>query len=191
MSTINILTLKKQRPRKPKKKDTRYLSLSPKDMGADKATPNEAGSQGTTLSGGPRRQETIGDTIAQTRFENTLTLVPLVHALIEDMFDVNDLDGDRGMLTTHTIPPGRVKECKNPRLLRLLWKQEPEPGLKSKQIIKLDEEKARIICTILKAKKKNTTAKREEKKRNKHPTRAQQRISSVLSEKPGRWKPKI
>ncbi|GJX23997.1 hypothetical protein Tco_0228442, partial [Tanacetum coccineum] len=34
-----------------------------------KATPNEAGSQGTTLSGGPRRQETIGDTIAQTRLK--------------------------------------------------------------------------------------------------------------------------
>ncbi|GJT12012.1 uncharacterized mitochondrial protein-like protein [Tanacetum coccineum] len=32
-----------------------------------KATPNEAGSQGTTLGGGPRCQETIGDTIAQTR----------------------------------------------------------------------------------------------------------------------------
>ncbi|GJQ89289.1 retrovirus-related pol polyprotein from transposon TNT 1-94 [Tanacetum coccineum] len=35
-----------------------------------KATPNEAGSQGTTLGGGPRCQETMGDTIAQTRFEN-------------------------------------------------------------------------------------------------------------------------
>ncbi|GKE24788.1 hypothetical protein Tco_1436300, partial [Tanacetum coccineum] len=35
-----------------------------------KATPNEAGSQGTTSGGGPRRQETMGDTIAQTRFEN-------------------------------------------------------------------------------------------------------------------------
>ncbi|GJW19614.1 hypothetical protein Tco_0027050 [Tanacetum coccineum] len=34
------------------------------------ATPNEAGSQGTTSGGGPRRQETMGDTIAQTRFEN-------------------------------------------------------------------------------------------------------------------------
>ncbi|GKE62818.1 hypothetical protein Tco_1513185 [Tanacetum coccineum] len=32
-----------------------------------KATPNEAGSQGTTSGGGPRCQETIGDTIAQTR----------------------------------------------------------------------------------------------------------------------------
>ncbi|GJS63005.1 putative ribonuclease H-like domain-containing protein [Tanacetum coccineum] len=35
-----------------------------------KATPNEAGSQGSTSSGGPRHQETMGDTIAQTRFEN-------------------------------------------------------------------------------------------------------------------------
>ncbi|GKA58830.1 hypothetical protein Tco_0758143, partial [Tanacetum coccineum] len=35
-----------------------------------KATPNEAGSQGTTSGGGPMRQETMRDTIAQTRFEN-------------------------------------------------------------------------------------------------------------------------
>ncbi|GJV27923.1 hypothetical protein Tco_1384371 [Tanacetum coccineum] len=39
-----------------------------------KATPNEAGSQGTTSGGGPRCQETIGDTIAQTRFENVSKL---------------------------------------------------------------------------------------------------------------------
>ncbi|GKD34253.1 hypothetical protein Tco_1249762 [Tanacetum coccineum] len=32
-----------------------------------KATPNESSSLGTTLGGSPRRQETIGDTIAQTR----------------------------------------------------------------------------------------------------------------------------
>ncbi|GKD42312.1 hypothetical protein Tco_1266957, partial [Tanacetum coccineum] len=35
-----------------------------------KATPNEPSSLGTSLGGGPRRQETIGDTIAQTRSEN-------------------------------------------------------------------------------------------------------------------------
>ncbi|GJT94121.1 uncharacterized mitochondrial protein-like protein [Tanacetum coccineum] len=34
-----------------------------------KATPNESSSLGTTSSGGPRCQETMGDTIAQTRFE--------------------------------------------------------------------------------------------------------------------------
>ncbi|GJR12334.1 putative ribonuclease H-like domain-containing protein [Tanacetum coccineum] len=35
-----------------------------------KATPNESSSLGTTSGGGPRCQETIGDIIAQTRFEN-------------------------------------------------------------------------------------------------------------------------
>ncbi|GJU26135.1 hypothetical protein Tco_1164756 [Tanacetum coccineum] len=35
-----------------------------------KATPNESSSQGTNLGGGPWCQETIGDTIAQTRFES-------------------------------------------------------------------------------------------------------------------------
>ncbi|GJW74865.1 hypothetical protein Tco_0134235 [Tanacetum coccineum] len=35
-----------------------------------KATHNESSSLGTTLGGGPRCQETMGDTIAQTRFEN-------------------------------------------------------------------------------------------------------------------------
>ncbi|GJS29105.1 uncharacterized mitochondrial protein-like protein [Tanacetum coccineum] len=35
-----------------------------------KATPNEPSSLGTSSGGGPKRQETIGDTIAQTRSEN-------------------------------------------------------------------------------------------------------------------------
>ncbi|GKF22653.1 hypothetical protein Tco_0074975 [Tanacetum coccineum] len=35
-----------------------------------KATHNESSSLGTTSGGGPRCQETMGDTIAQTRFEN-------------------------------------------------------------------------------------------------------------------------
>ncbi|GJZ29094.1 uncharacterized mitochondrial protein-like protein [Tanacetum coccineum] len=39
-----------------------------------KATPNESSSLGTTLSGGPRCQETMRDTIAQTRFENVSKL---------------------------------------------------------------------------------------------------------------------
>ncbi|GJR00244.1 hypothetical protein Tco_0523228 [Tanacetum coccineum] len=39
-----------------------------------KATPNEVGSQGTTSGGGPRRQETMRDTIVQTRFENVSKL---------------------------------------------------------------------------------------------------------------------
>ncbi|GJV25391.1 hypothetical protein Tco_1378086 [Tanacetum coccineum] len=43
-----------------------------------KATPNEAGSQGTTSGGGPRRQETIGDTIAQTRVSELQRLIEVV-----------------------------------------------------------------------------------------------------------------
>ncbi|GKG17347.1 hypothetical protein Tco_0362304, partial [Tanacetum coccineum] len=35
-----------------------------------KETPNEPSSLGTILGGGPRRQETMGGTIAQTGFEN-------------------------------------------------------------------------------------------------------------------------
>ncbi|GKF88610.1 hypothetical protein Tco_0259487, partial [Tanacetum coccineum] len=37
------------------------------DKAQSKATPNEAGSQGTTSGGGPRCQETIEDTTARTR----------------------------------------------------------------------------------------------------------------------------
>ncbi|GJT79842.1 hypothetical protein Tco_1054184 [Tanacetum coccineum] len=79
-----------------------------------KATPNEVGSQGTTSGGDPKRQETIGDTIAQTRFENVSKLSndPLLArgednaidadediTLVNDqddayMFDVNNLIGD-------------------------------------------------------------------------------------------------
>ncbi|GKC60073.1 retrotransposon protein, putative, unclassified, partial [Tanacetum coccineum] len=39
-----------------------------------KATPNESSSLGNTSGGGPRCQETMGDTIAQTRFENVSKL---------------------------------------------------------------------------------------------------------------------
>ncbi|GJR39672.1 putative ribonuclease H-like domain-containing protein [Tanacetum coccineum] len=97
---------KKQKPRKPKRKDTEVPQPSgPTDNVADeavyeemddsleraattttsldaeqdrgninktqsKATPNEPSSLGTSSGGGPRRQETMGDTIAQTGFEN-------------------------------------------------------------------------------------------------------------------------
>ncbi|GJT59600.1 hypothetical protein Tco_1003133 [Tanacetum coccineum] len=39
-----------------------------------KETPNASSPLGTTLGGGPRCQETMGDTIAQTRFENVSKL---------------------------------------------------------------------------------------------------------------------
>ncbi|GKE77088.1 hypothetical protein Tco_1543208 [Tanacetum coccineum] len=43
------------------------------DKTQSKATPNEPSSPGTSSGGGPRRQETIGDTIAQTRVLNLET----------------------------------------------------------------------------------------------------------------------
>ncbi|GJT84648.1 hypothetical protein Tco_1066365 [Tanacetum coccineum] len=61
---------KTQKPRKPKRKDTQVPQPSgPTDIVADKAVHEELGD-----SGGPRCQETIGDTIAQTRFENVSKL---------------------------------------------------------------------------------------------------------------------
>ncbi|GJW52853.1 hypothetical protein Tco_0096938 [Tanacetum coccineum] len=73
-----------------------------------KATPNESSSLGTTSGGGPRCQETIGDTIAQTRFENVskhsndsllardveITLVSVQDNVDKEMFDVDALNGE-------------------------------------------------------------------------------------------------
>ncbi|GJU30493.1 uncharacterized mitochondrial protein-like protein [Tanacetum coccineum] len=97
---------KTQKPRKPKRKDTRVPQPSDpsenvtdeavhKELGdslvraatiassleveqdsgnitrtRSKATPNESSSLGTTSGGGPRCQETMGDTTARTRFES-------------------------------------------------------------------------------------------------------------------------
>ncbi|GJY96689.1 hypothetical protein Tco_0513599 [Tanacetum coccineum] len=47
-----------------------------------KETPNESSSLGTTSGGGPKRQETIGDTIAQTRFEN-VSKPSMIHFIAE------------------------------------------------------------------------------------------------------------
>ncbi|GJW06297.1 hypothetical protein Tco_1568720 [Tanacetum coccineum] len=73
---------KKQKPRKPKRKDTQAPQSSvPIEHDSSniiktrsKATPNEVGSLGTTSGGGPRCQETMRDTIAQTGFESVSKL---------------------------------------------------------------------------------------------------------------------
>ncbi|GJW77813.1 uncharacterized mitochondrial protein-like protein [Tanacetum coccineum] len=79
---------KTQKPRKPKRKDTQVPQPSdPSDNVANEAVHKELGDSlvraPTTASsleakqdngGGPRRQETMGDTIAQTRFENVSKL---------------------------------------------------------------------------------------------------------------------
>ncbi|GKC69051.1 hypothetical protein Tco_1114934 [Tanacetum coccineum] len=55
------------------------------DKTQSKATPNEPSSLGTSSGGGPRRQETMGDTIAQTRSENVSKLSndPLLARVID------------------------------------------------------------------------------------------------------------
>ncbi|GJU40526.1 hypothetical protein Tco_1193483 [Tanacetum coccineum] len=80
---------KKQKPRKPKRKDTEEMddSLERAATTADaeqdrgninktqsKATLNKPSSIGTSSGSGPRRQDTIGDTIAQTRSKNVSKL---------------------------------------------------------------------------------------------------------------------
>ncbi|GKD38585.1 hypothetical protein Tco_1258792 [Tanacetum coccineum] len=119
---------KKQKPRKPKRKDTQVPQPSgPTDNVANeavykelddslvrvatttssfeaeqdsgninktrsKATLNEPSSLGTTSGGGPRRQETIGDAIAQTRFKNVSTQSYVYCS--QEMFDVDTLNDE-------------------------------------------------------------------------------------------------
>ncbi|GJT60394.1 hypothetical protein Tco_1003927, partial [Tanacetum coccineum] len=66
-----------------------------------KATPNEAGSQGTTSGGGPKRQDTIGDTIAQTRFDN-------VSKLSNDPLLARESSGDEESLGEDASKRGRI-----------------------------------------------------------------------------------
>ncbi|GJR62960.1 hypothetical protein Tco_1505122 [Tanacetum coccineum] len=83
------LPQKTQKPRKPNRKDTQVPqpNSGPTDIVTDKAVHKELGDSlvraATTTSsleaeqdsgGGPRRQETIGDTIAQTRIKNASKL---------------------------------------------------------------------------------------------------------------------
>nr|GEV52493.1 hypothetical protein [Tanacetum cinerariifolium] len=66
------------------------------DKTQSKTTPNESNSLRTTLGGDPRCQDTLGDTIAQTRFENMSKLSndSLLTRDDAEMFDVNDLHGE-------------------------------------------------------------------------------------------------
>ncbi|GKC72688.1 uncharacterized mitochondrial protein-like protein [Tanacetum coccineum] len=72
------------------------------DKTQSKATLNEPSSSGTSSSNGPRRQETMGDTISQTRFENVSKLSndPL---LARDMFGVHDLVSDEVVVESEVV----------------------------------------------------------------------------------------
>ncbi|GJV56464.1 hypothetical protein Tco_1457469 [Tanacetum coccineum] len=68
-----------------------------------KATPNESSSLGTTSGGGPGCQDTMGDTIAQTRFANVSKLSnDSLLTRDEDITLVND-DADKEMFDVDTL----------------------------------------------------------------------------------------
>ncbi|GKB52159.1 hypothetical protein Tco_0902912, partial [Tanacetum coccineum] len=60
-----------------------------------KATPNEPSSSGTSSGGGVRRQETMGDTIAQPRSENVSTLKELMELCTNLQNRVIDLENTK------------------------------------------------------------------------------------------------
>ncbi|GJU95001.1 retrovirus-related pol polyprotein from transposon TNT 1-94 [Tanacetum coccineum] len=120
---------KKQKPRKPKRKDTQIpQSSGPTEHVADeavykelddslvrvattassleaeqdsgniaktrsKATPNESSSLGTTSGGGPRRQETMGDTMLKLGLRMYLN-IPMIYFSQEGRINAIDVDED-------------------------------------------------------------------------------------------------
>ncbi|GKB43862.1 hypothetical protein Tco_0888804 [Tanacetum coccineum] len=101
-----------------------------------KATSTESSSLGTTSGGGPKCQETMGDTIAQTRFENISKLSNdslLARVTVQDdadkeMFDVDTLNGEEVFITEQ-----------NENIVEEVVDVAQKP-LKKKDQLKLDEE---------------------------------------------------
>ncbi|GJW14020.1 hypothetical protein Tco_0018153 [Tanacetum coccineum] len=162
---------KSQKPRKPKRKDTQVpQSSGPTDIVADEvvhkelgdslAIPNEVGSQGTTSGGGPRCQETMRDTIAQTRrvessgdedslgedaskqerridaidSNEDITLVNVQDDA--EMFDVNTLTGDEVFAEQEVV----AKDVNLTDKGKGIMVEEPVKTMKKKDQIMLDEE---------------------------------------------------
>ncbi|GJU43107.1 hypothetical protein Tco_1200373 [Tanacetum coccineum] len=68
-----------------------------------KATLNEPSSSGTSSGSGPRRQETMGDTIAQTRFKNVSKLSNDPLLIIGITFVSTHFDADTNMFGVHDL----------------------------------------------------------------------------------------
>ncbi|GKA30020.1 hypothetical protein Tco_0716265 [Tanacetum coccineum] len=78
-----------------------------------KATPNEAGSQGTTSGGGPRRQETMGDTIAQTRVlgDDSLVRAATTASSLEAEQDSGNIDKTQSQATPNEAGSQGTTSC--------------------------------------------------------------------------------
>ncbi|GKA02520.1 hypothetical protein Tco_0675185 [Tanacetum coccineum] len=239
---------KTQKPKKPKRKDTQVPQPSdPIENVVDEAVHKELGDSlvraATTASrsSGPRCQDTIGDTIAQTRFENVessrdeeslgedaskqgrvnaidadndITLVSVQDDADKEMFNVNALDGEEVFVagqnenvveemvdgaqvsTAATNVTITTEEITLAQALEALKTSKPKDKGKEWDDIqaKIDvdhqlaerlqaqeqeelsvEEKATLFQQLLEKRRKHFAAKRAEEKRNKPPTKAQQR----------------
>ncbi|GJR34374.1 hypothetical protein Tco_1210058 [Tanacetum coccineum] len=132
----------------------------------------------TIGGGGPRRQETIRDTIAQTRFENVsklsndlllargeevnainadtdITLVNVQDDADNEMFDVDALNGE-STTTTTTISSKGLSQDKGKGML-----VELEKPLKKKDQLKLDEEIALKLQAKIDEEERITRAEEE------------------------------
>nr|GFB95525.1 hypothetical protein [Tanacetum cinerariifolium]GFB95554.1 hypothetical protein [Tanacetum cinerariifolium] len=132
-----------------------------------KATSNESSSQGTDSGGGPRCQETIGDTIAQTRSEN-----------------VSKFSNDP-LLAGFNAPRSGEDSLKLNELMELCTKLQQKvldlETTKTNQAMEIDSLKKRV--------KKLEKKQRAKEKRNIPPTKAQQMsiMSTYLKNMDG-WK---
>ncbi|GJY14980.1 retrovirus-related pol polyprotein from transposon TNT 1-94 [Tanacetum coccineum] len=159
-----------------------------------KATPNESSSLGTTSSGGPRCQETIGDTIAQTRFENVSKHSNdslLARAKVEssgdeedlddadnEMFDVNVLNSEEVFVSrqNENVVEEVVDTAQDDIQAKIDADHQLAERLQAQEQEELsDAEKATLFQQLLEKRRKHFAAKRAKEKRNKPPTQAQQR----------------
>ncbi|GJT97653.1 hypothetical protein Tco_1093171 [Tanacetum coccineum] len=181
------------------------------DKTQSKTTPNEPSSLGTRSGGGPRRQETIGDTIAQARSENVSKLSndPLLTRENKDCSSLGDYKfktESQEVREERRITRTKAKRLyKVGRSARIVSSDEASLGDQedaSKQGRKIDDiDKDAEITLVdetqgddgdyIKKEGKHLQSKRPEEKRNKPPQNAQQRsiMCTILKTIEG-WKPK-
>ncbi|GJS20489.1 ribonuclease H-like domain-containing protein [Tanacetum coccineum] len=132
--------------KKAKEKYTRVpLSSVPSDNVADEAVneemddslaePNEAGSQETTSGGGPRRHDTMGDTIAQTspQLENED-----FQQIDEDDLEELDLRWQVAMLTGTLLGNADIEGIKGEDLMETMQEQSPTNESSSQALVAQD-----------------------------------------------------
>ncbi|GJT36543.1 hypothetical protein Tco_0926962 [Tanacetum coccineum] len=181
------------------------------DKTQSKTTPNEPSSLGTRSGGGPRCQETIGDTIAQARSENVSKLSndPLLTRENKDCSSLGDYKfktESQEVREERRITRTKAKRLyKVGRSARIVSSDEASLGDQedaSKQGRKIDDiDKDAEITLVdetqgddgdyIKKEGKHLQSKRPEEKRNKPPQNAQQRsiMCTILKTIEG-WKPK-